>query len=509
MLSDHPNQPLVEYILDGLTHGFDIGFKGKFSETRPNNNKSAAEYSAAVSKAIQKEVDRGHTAGPFDEPPFESLHCSPIGAIPKKDGTVRLVMDLSQPRGKSINEGIEKEDFNIQYSKFDDATSMIRTAGRDCLLSKLDIKHAYRLLPVRSDQWHMLAYRWNGKYYVDMVLPFGMRSSGGIFNHFADLVCWIINNKYGVKNLIHYSDDFFLVSTQDIEQARRELATVIRAFKEMGIPLAEDKVEGPAIKIIYLGILANSHDMTIEITPERYQETLSYLPRWLSRRTCTKKDLLSLIGRLSFIAKVVRPGRTFLRRLIDLSTTVKMPHHYITLNKEAKLDIQWWIDFLPTWRASSMIPDNSQVLASDIKLYSDASNIGFGAIYGKSWIQGTWDTSRSNLHINYKELFAIYAAAVTWGHQWKGKRIIFANDSNSITQIWTKGTSPSPLIMSLIRPLFLFAAQQGFSVAFKHIKGITNPIADALSRFQMQKFFDLHPQADPTPTETPQQVWAH
>ena len=66
-----------------------------------------------------------------------------------------------------------------------------------------------------------------------MVLPFGLRSSGGIFNHFANLVCWIINHKYGVTNLIHYSDDFFLVGAQNVALAEKELAIVKQAFQDI------------------------------------------------------------------------------------------------------------------------------------------------------------------------------------------------------------------------------------------------------------------------------------
>lgn len=77
-------------------------------------------------------------------------------------------------------------------------------------MCKLDIEHAYRLLPVKPDQYHLLCYYWEGNYYVDLVLPFGLRSSAGIFNQFADLVRWILRNKYDVQLIVNYSDDFFL-----------------------------------------------------------------------------------------------------------------------------------------------------------------------------------------------------------------------------------------------------------------------------------------------------------
>ena len=418
-------------------------------------------------------------------------------------------MDLSQPHGSSINDNISKDQFPCEYTHFDDATDLLMKAGKGSLLCKLDIKHAYRLLPVKPDQWHHLCYYWEGQYYVDLVLPFGLRSSGAIFNQFASLVRWIIQNHYHISSIVNYSDDFFAVLSKDFGLARSQLDTIILAFQDMQIPLADDKIEGPATSLVYLGIVINSISMTIEIPHEKLSEATANLHKWNDRRTCTKRQLKSIIGKLSHIGKVVRPGRMFTRRLIDLSTTVERMHHHITLNTEAKADILWWINFLPQWTASSMIPPILAIRSTDLQLYSDASDIGYGATFGNSWIQGAWNHFESALSIDYRELFAITAATFTWGHNWQGKRIVFITDNLPITQIWDKGTSPSIPIMALIRPLYLFAACHGFSISFKHIYGIYNEAADALSRFQMDRFRTAMPNADPSPTDVPTTIPAY
>ena len=500
----------MNYVLDGLRAGFDIGFLGSSVATHPKNLRSAKQFEHLLSEAVAKEVQRGHTAGPFPEPPFGTTHVSPIGAVEKDDGTCRLVVDLSQPAGNSINECIPKEPFSVKYSKFDDAVEMVRQRGRGCYMSKLDIKHAFRLMPVHPSQWHLLCYFFQGCWYVDLVLPFGLRSSPAIFCQFADLVRWVLDKCYKVPMVINYSDDFLQVSGLQLDTAKMELDTIKRAFHDMGIPLAgQDKIIGPCHRLPYLGITIDSMSMTIEVTEERYQECMTTLPKWLGKVKCTKTQLKSLIGKLSFVAKVVRPGRLFLRRLIDLSKTVKKGHHHISLNAQAKADIAWWYQFLPSWSRSSLIPQSKQILASDLKLFSDASDLGFGAIYGSAWIQGDWSSWSREISINYRELFAILAAAETWGQDWKGKRIVFVTDNEPITKIWDKGSTPSPDIMSLIRPLFLAAARGGYSVSLKHIAGVNNPVADALSRFQEETFRELHPDADDNPTAIPCHVWSH
>ena len=61
--------------------------------------------------------------------------------------------------------------------------------------------------------------------------------------------------------------------------------------------------------------------------------------------------------------------------------------------------------------------------------------------------------------------------------------------------------------MSVVRKLFLVAVKYHFSVAFKHIRGHYNPIADAISRFQMQRFRQLLPSAAAQKTEIPLETW--
>ena len=83
LLTNFPDQERVQYVIAGLRLGFDIGFVGEFSDTntRPNNLLSARTNVAKVSQAINKEVQRKHTSGPFLEQPFVHTHCSPVGPL--------------------------------------------------------------------------------------------------------------------------------------------------------------------------------------------------------------------------------------------------------------------------------------------------------------------------------------------------------------------------------------------------------------------------------------------
>lgn len=108
LLEGYPSA-LLDFLISGFSFGFRIGFLGQVSSGREQNNLSASEKSGAVSKAIFRELSRGHTMGPFTSPPFSKFHCSLLGAVPKKDGSQRIILDLSSPSGSSVNDGIPSE----------------------------------------------------------------------------------------------------------------------------------------------------------------------------------------------------------------------------------------------------------------------------------------------------------------------------------------------------------------------------------------------------------------
>ena len=61
----------------------------------------------------------------------------------------------------------------------------------------------------------MLGIRWRNQFYIDLALPFGLRSTPHIFNSLAEIVEWILVNNYQIPNLLHYLDDFITAGPPD------------------------------------------------------------------------------------------------------------------------------------------------------------------------------------------------------------------------------------------------------------------------------------------------------
>ena len=131
--------------------------------------------------------------GPFDPASLPSVQTSRFGVIPKNTpGKWRLILDLSDPEGYSVNDGIDPDLCSLSYVSVDEAARAAAKLGRGALLAKVDIKSAYRIVPVHPEDRLLLEMLWEGALYMDATLPFGLRSAPKIFNVLADVVEWIL-----------------------------------------------------------------------------------------------------------------------------------------------------------------------------------------------------------------------------------------------------------------------------------------------------------------------------
>ena len=498
-ISKYPNQQLATYIVNGFNNGFAIGYQDPPINNSPPNLSSALQHPEAVTNYLARECQAGHTAGPFATPPFHRMHISPLGVVPKKEcGKWRLIMHLSHPTGHSVNDGIPIQDYSLKYISVDTAMDAAMALGRGAVMAKVDIRAAFRLCPVRPEDWPYLGMQWNGQYYFDKVLPFGLRSAPYIFNCLANALTWILHNKYSVDHVYHYLNDFITLGAPSTTQCSQNLHHIRDLFLKL---IADEKLEGPATSIVFLGILLDTVALEARLPTEKLYAIKAELCQWLSRTSCTKRELLSLIGLLSFAAKVVPPGRTFLRRMIDTSTAVSQLDKRITLTEGFVKDLRWWHQFVSHWNGRSFFKHPKWIPSTTLNLFTDSSGtIGYGAYFDGRWFQGRWSEDQTTRSIQWKELFPIIMAAATWGHLWAGKRITFLCDNEAVTSAIATGTSTCPHIMELLRQLFLCAAKHDFSATAKHIPGNRNVIADALSRFNMQVFRHAAPEAEQQPS---------
>lgn len=116
------------------------------------NMKLAEANPEMVEEYLKKEVIAGQVIPKMGQP----VQVSRFGTIPKsgEPGSWRLIVNLSYPHGRSVNDNIHKNLSSIRYVTVDQAVRHIIELGPGTKLAKIDVKQAYRNVPVHGeDRW--------------------------------------------------------------------------------------------------------------------------------------------------------------------------------------------------------------------------------------------------------------------------------------------------------------------------------------------------------------------
>ena len=218
---------MKEYLLKGISEGFRVGFDYHlFSQLRPSSTNllSATQNPEVVDSYLAKELQLGrivHIADPLGLP---FLQYSPFGVLPKKykPGKWRLIFNLSAPHSHAVNDAILKELCSFSYVSVDDVVSSILLMGRGTLMAKMDIKEAYRMVPVHPEDRLLLGMKWKGQTYIDKTLPLGLHSAPLIFTAVGDGIEWAMR-RGGVECVFHYVDDFITLGRPGSDECATNL----------------------------------------------------------------------------------------------------------------------------------------------------------------------------------------------------------------------------------------------------------------------------------------------
>ncbi len=511
LLEKYPNKKSANILKEGFTHGFKLGYQGERKAREAPNLKSVVKDPVRAMEKLNKEIDKHRIAGPFKNCPIPNLIISPIGLIPKAEpGKFRLIQHLSYPEGESINDKIDPEVCVVKYASFDEAVRIVVCVGKGALMAKADIESAFRLLPIHPEDFQLLGIKVKDNYYVDKALPMGASCSPAFFEKFSTFIEWVVKREAATDRVSHYADDFIFVGDESgISSCARLVAQFENVCQKLGVPLAKEKSVGPTTKITYLGLEIDSVKQVIAVPQNKLEDIKKKVNDVLNASTISLRSLQSVIGSLSFICKAVSPGRAFLRRLIDLTCGEKKSNESIELSQGARTDLEMWAIFLRQYNGNSIIPEQAWIEGQDLELFTDASGeVGCGGYYRGKWFQSRWPSEEfKDFSIAWLEFFPILVAVVIWGDSLQGKRIIIRSDNKAVVSILNRQTSRCPKIMKLLRFFVLQCLKLNVAFCARHIAGKNNDIADALSRFQMERFRIAAPTAEASSTPIPDFLW--
>lgn len=490
LLEDYPSPEFPTLLADIIKYGAKIGYSGPPNATIKRPNHPSAKFNTdVISEEIAKELSLGRLRK-FKNLP-EKYYCSPLGLVPKvadgKQTGWRRIHDLSSPAGKSVNDHIQPEFGTLQYETFKSAVQAIAESGQGSMLMKRDLKSAFRMIPIcTEDQW-LLLFEWDGVYYGELFLPFGLRTAPFIFNLFGEAFEWILQRKYSWI-LRRYLDDFLMIFPSDYN-----IAVASEQFdgicNQLGFTEAREKSKDGTC-VDYLGLILDTVKMEARLPEEKKTRALNGINDILALQSVTLKQLEKLLGLLEFCVAVFPLGRPFLRHVWNMFRRGRSWRQRLTT--AARQDLQWWQQFLPIWSGISAI----QLSRPRFHIATDAS--------GKKGIGGVWFESNDNSnmfatrlnrrhrpkHINWKELFAVLYAFASWADNWVEGRVTVFCDNEAVVAGINKRTIRGAAIRPL-QSLFLLAAQRNIDVVAVWVPSKANALADALSRFDLKKITNL------------------
>lgn len=415
---------------------------------------------------------------------------SSLGAILKDTGKARLIHDCSRPKNFSVNSYAVTSHF--KYQSVDNAVQMLPNDG---FMAKVDLSNAYRSVPLHPSCYEFMGLSWcfegetSPTYMYDTRLGFGTAKGPEIFQRISDSVVRYMKTQ-GFE-LVSYLDDFLIVDADELH-CKQGYDLLLEVLQKLGFKINFKKAEPPVQKIVFLGIEIDSVHRTLSLPVNKMLELREELAKWQSKSKATKHELQRLVGKLNWAAKVIKGGRTFLRRLIDLMCTLKRKHHHVRLNSCAKADIHWWANCIGRFNGTAHFIEESVPSSS---FSTDACLRGGGGEYYADWFYYHWETDFpevAELHINLKELFTVYLASIRWAQSWRNKHIIVYSDNATTVFMINKGTTKNSVAMVWLRHLFWLSVQYNFQLTARHIKGKDNVMSDVISRLDEFPFVEWY-----------------
>ena len=146
--------------------------------------------------------------------------------------------------------------------------------------------------------------------------------------------------------VINYLDDLLVITAADEHQGSHAMRLLLETFEHLGLPIVWDKLEGPSPCLTFLGFELDSTRGEMRLPGQKLTEIRSEVHWWLDKKSCTKRELESLVGHLSHTSRVVKPRKAFMRHLFEALMGTGQAHHHVRLSASIWLDVRWWYMFM-------------------------------------------------------------------------------------------------------------------------------------------------------------------
>lgn len=390
---------------------------------------------------------------------------------PKPNGKFRLILDLS-----TLNDEVVKKHFKMTH-----LDSAIALMTRGCYMGSIDLKDAYYSVPVRSNFRAYLCFSWEGKLYHFNALPFGLTSAPRVFTKILKPVFsdFRANGHEGFA----YLDDCFVIG-KSFERCQESLLFLARSLAKLGFSIHREKsVLVPTQELTFLGYVLNSVEFTVRPNPNKIAKLKIKIGGLLDLNRSSIREAASALGLMNDMCKGVDFGLAHVKSLeVDKIRSLKRAGQaqfdgVFHISKQGGDDLQWWKENME--RRTRAI----RAEGPSLTLTTDASNLGWGAVFNDQSTGGRWSQTEGDFHINVLELIAVELGLKTFLKEMENVHVRVVSDNTTVVAYLNHmGGTRSSECNAVAHRIWGWCETREIWLTAAHLPGVENIEADHESR---------------------------
>ena len=382
-----------QWVLSLIKNGYQIPFK-----EQPPLSREPIFFQQSQRRELEEEVTSLLQKGAVEEiQPETPGFYSRIFLVPKKNGKLRLIIDLS-----TLNKYVFVQSFRMETQR------KVRNAIRqnDWAFS-LDLTDAYLHVPIHPRSRKYLRFTLKGRVFHFRALPFGLSTSPYIFTLLMTVIATYLRRR---AIILHPYLDDWLSRNQSRLILLEHRHFIIQLITSLGLIINQEKSDLiPTQMFTFIGMEFLTHMNIVRVPQARVQILLETVKKFSQKTYVSAREFLSLLGQLNAAADFVMLGRLHLRPLQMSLLAQWRPQtlplqHQIKLTADVLHHLNWWKQHRLYLQGVPMKAD-----PPSHHIFSDASLTGWGSHLEPEGLlyHGVWSKTQSRLHINILEMMAI------------------------------------------------------------------------------------------------------
>jgi hypothetical protein len=305
-------------LIDSLTNGAPAFQKTPLPPITVPNASSAFIHGECLTEKIATWIDSGFVVGPFEYPPLPGFRANSLIAISRK-GSVRPIVNMSEPEGFSFNDNLEKEKIEkVSMTTAKNFSYKLIEAGPGCLMSKYDLKDAYKNIPARKEDWHLQGFKWLNRYFFETKMIFGGTPSVANFDILGSTLVELAVAQSGVpRHLVSRTlDDIPVISPAGSSWTFKFSRVFKKLCKECGVRIADNcpdnmKAFEHKKKGTVLGVIFDSVKQEWSMSIEKVDGYILKMQNFVNADYVDLKQTQSVMGVINDIAQLCPAMKCF------------------------------------------------------------------------------------------------------------------------------------------------------------------------------------------------------